>query len=80
MNIVNKINHFLIKSSNVAAKAPVIQKQNTTANNNPFAGPLISSQNSLKFYGQNKPIIGGFFAGYHNGKANYVGKKLFLEV
>ena len=30
-------------------------------------------------FAQNKPVQGGYFAGYYNGKANIVGKRLFIE-
>ncbi len=77
MQLVNMVNNF-IKAANVRHAAP---KQNVSvAGNNPFAGPLIKSQNSPQHYAQNRPVNGGFFAGYHNGKANYVGRKLFIEV
>ena len=32
------------------------------------------------FYGKNRPVTGGYFAGYYNGKPNIVGAKLFIEV
>ena len=28
----------------------------------------------------NKPVKGGYFAGYYNGKQNIVGRRLFIEV
>lgn len=48
-------------------------------NNNPFASPNIFN-NKNEFYGKNKPVAGGYFAGYYNGKPNIVGRKLFIEV
>ena len=30
-------------------------------------------------YAVNKPVKGGYFAGYYNGQANIVGRKLFIE-
>ncbi len=45
---------------------------------NPF---IAASQNpKSEFYAKNKPVQGGYFAGYYNGKANIVGQKLFIEV
>ena len=32
------------------------------------------------FYAKNKPVQGGYFAGYYNGKPNIVGTRLFVEV
>lgn len=51
----------------------------TTTNNNPFASPDIF-KNKNEFYGKNRPVAGGYFAGYYNGKPNIVGRKLFIEV
>lgn len=49
--------------------------------NNPFANPFVSSPNftSNYTYAKNKPVQGGYFAGYYNGKANIVGQRLFIE-
>ena len=46
---------------------------------NPFAGPFVSSSNKNYTYAKNNPVQGGYFAGYHNGKANIVGQRLFVE-
>ncbi len=57
-----------------------------TSSNNPFAAgagnPFVSAQNSNPFadYGQNKPVPGGYFAGYYNNQPNIVGRRLFIEV
>lgn len=50
--------------------------------NNPFANPFVTSEytkNNYQSYAQNKPVQGGYFAGYYNGRANIVGKRLFVE-
>ena len=31
-------------------------------------------------YAKNRPVKGGYFAGYYNGKPNIVGQRLFVEV
>ena len=46
--------------------------------NNPFVGPNFKGGSAS--YAQNKPVAGGYFAGYYNGKPNIVGRKLFVEV
>ncbi|MCI1274182.1 MAG: hypothetical protein LKG27_07100 [Clostridiaceae bacterium] len=46
-------------------------------NNNPFVS---YNGNTLASYGKNKPVKGGYFAGYYNGKQNIVGQRLFIEV
>ncbi len=47
-------------------------------NNNPFVNYNGNRYN--QFYAQNKPVKGGYFAGYYNGKQNIVGRRLFIEV
>lgn len=55
-------------------------QQVKTYQDNPFANPFITqSKTSNPFHGKNKPVFGGYFAGYHNGKPNIVGKRLFIE-
>lgn len=73
--------------ANVLSAAPMVQ---TTAvkktGTNPFAAgagnPFVSSQgsNPFEYYGQNRPVSGGYFAGYYNNKPNIVGRRLFIEV
>lgn len=46
--------------------------------NNPFENPFIQPQKSSS-YAVNKPVKGGYFAGYYNGKPNIVGRRLFIE-
>lgn len=45
---------------------------------NPFENPFIQPQASSN-YSVNKPVKGGYFAGYYNGKPNIVGRRLFIE-
>ena len=47
-----------------------------------LGNPFISATSATKneFYGKNKPIQGGYFAGYYNGTPNLVGQRLFIEV
>lgn len=56
--------------------APVVDSTRQTGN------PFISSAATSKseFYAKNKPVQGGYFAGYYNGKPNIVGQRLFIEV
>ena len=59
--------------------------QKTTVPQNPFAtqtgNPFVNSfsGNSSPYYGKNRPVAGGYFAGYYNGKPNIVGTRLFIE-
>lgn len=47
-------------------------------NNNPFVN--YNGNRFNQYYAQNKPVKGGYFAGYYNGKQNIVGRRLFIEV
>lgn len=53
-----------------------------TVATNPFGNPFVSPEGKSNYqsYAKNKPMSGGYFAGYHNGKANIVGQRLFVEV
>ena len=63
---------------------PRAQPVKKVVSNNPFANPFISNNNGTHshpgFYGKNKPVMGGYFTGYYNGKPNIVGQRLFIEV
>ena len=80
--IVNLLTRVL--TSNSAVQTTQISK--TRTNSNPFASaagnPFVTSQNSnpFKYYGQNRPVVGGYFAGYYNNQPNIVGRRLFIEV
>ncbi len=47
------------------------------AGSNPFIGPGSDDKDA---YGKNRPVPGGYFAGYLNGKPNIVGSKLFIVI
>ena len=77
-NMVSMINNIL---------QPVVPQQVQTVaqpviSENPFVtSPFITAPTQKSsFYGKNNPVAGGYFAGYHNGKPNIVGKRLFIEV
>ena len=58
--------------SRVLTSNPLVQSgavAQTRSSSNPFAN-----------YGQNKPVAGGYFAGYYNNQPNIVGRRLFIEV
>lgn len=58
---------------------PVVRESSNPYGNNPFVsynGKNFSNQ----YYAQNRPVKGGYFAGYYNGKQNIVGRRLFVEV
>ena len=72
---------------NVFAPATMVQTRGISqTGSNPFANysgnPFVSAQSNNPFadYGQNKPVPGGYFAGYYNNQPNIVGRRLFIEV
>lgn len=72
--------------ANVLTSAPMVQTTNVSrTGSNPFASssgnPFVSSYSNNPFadYGQNKPVAGGYFAGYYNNQPNIVGRRLFIE-
>lgn len=74
--IVSLLTKVLVPSTNNA----VATTQGTlTVSGNPFGNPFVNSR-SYTGYAQNKPVAGGYFAGYYNNKPNIVGQRLFLEV
>ena len=58
---------------------PAVREYSNPYGNNPFVNYNANSF-SNRFYAQNKPVKGGYFAGYYNGKQNIVGRRLFIEV
>ncbi len=74
VNIVNLLSRAFT-SNGVQTSTAV-----TPVTNNPFAKPVSApSQRNYTIYAQNKPVQGGYFAGYYNGKQNIVGQRLFVE-
>ncbi len=58
---------------------PVTTRSSNPFDNNPFVN-YNGHQYSSATYAKNKPVKGGYFAGYYNGKQNIVGRRLFIEV
>ena len=73
--IVSLLTKVLVPGTNNAVSAA--QAQLSSGNGNPFGNPFIKSYSG---YAQNKPVSGGYFAGYYNNKPNIVGQRLFVEV
>lgn len=76
--LVNLLTQVLTNTSTRAVQA----KSLTTTSSNPFANPFVTSQGAESYsaYGANRPVRGGYFAGYYNNKPNIVGQRLFIEV
>lgn len=69
----------VFQSPNIGITSPVVRQTSSSPyDNNPFVSYNGNSYN--RYYAQNKPVKGGYFAGYYNGKQNIVGRRLFIEV
>lgn len=79
-NLVSLISKSLYQAPTQAV-APV-QKNETTFTGGATRNIFLSgnSQASSYNYAKNKPLEGGYFAGYYNDKINIVGRKLFIEI
>ena len=80
--ILNLLSRVL--TSQPAVQAGGINRTNTrSTSSNPFASnnPFVNSNRDNPFatYGQNRPVAGGYFAGYYNNQPNIVGRRLFIE-
>ncbi len=77
--IVNFLSNAFM-SPGVNTTSPVVRQP---INDNPYSNNPFVNYNGNRynqFYAQNKPVKGGYFAGYYNGKQNIVGRRLFIEV
>lgn len=79
MSLVNFLSNAF-QAPSVNTTAPVVHQpqNNNPYSNNPFVNYIGNRYN--QYYAQNKPVKGGYFAGYYNGKQNIVGRRLFIEV
>jgi len=57
------------------------QPVQTVDTTNPFnPNPFVTKTVDMNNYAKNRPVQGGYFAGYYNGRPNIVGRRLFVEV
>ena len=81
--MITELVNFLSRSFQSRATAPIKKvalPENPFAaqsSGNPFVNSYVGQNNP--FYGKNRPVAGGYFAGYYNGKPNIVGTRLFIE-
>lgn len=59
--------------------APVTSVSKKQQYNNPFGNVSNSATYTPKTFAVNKPVKGGYFAGYYNGKPNIVGQRLYID-
>lgn len=77
ISIFNKV----LSPAVVNPKQPQQQAVQTVETTNPFnPNPFVSATIDMNNYAKNRPVQGGYFAGYYNGKPNIVGRRLFVEV
>lgn len=91
-NITSKGVHIMSEIMNIFTKALTTNSNipmgavTRATGSNPFVqtsnNPFVTPKNSNPFanYGQNRPVAGGYFAGYYNNQPNIVGRRLFIEV
>lgn len=78
--VLNNITNFVNKVFQ-PPEAKIITPLKNNQNYNPFGNHFLKAKDDNRdTYGRNKPVLGGFFAGYYNGKPNIVGTRLFVEV
>lgn len=77
-NIVNLLSQVLTPVQ-TKPTTPVVTKTSNPFDNNPFVS-FNGHRYESATYAKNKPVKGGYFAGYYNGKQNIVGRHLFVEV
>lgn len=64
----------------VYAPVSTTKSVSSQVSNNPFESNPFIQPASKSNYAVNRPVKGGYFAGYYNGKQNIVGRRLFVEV
>lgn len=69
----------VLTPTQVQSTQGVAPRSSNPFDNNPFVNYNGHTYNSAT-YAKNKPVRGGYFAGYYNGKQNIVGRQLFVEV
>jgi len=77
ISIFNKV----LSPSVVNPQQTQTQPVKTVESTNPFnPNPFVNTTIDMNTYAKNRPVQGGYFAGYYNGKPNIVGRRLFVEV
>ncbi|MGN1125102.1 MAG: hypothetical protein ACI4SM_02835 [Candidatus Gastranaerophilaceae bacterium] len=77
VSLFSKVLSPAAQQHNQPANVPSVQR----VDSNPFnPNPFVTKTIDMDSYAKNKPVKGGYFAGYYNGKPNIVGQRLFVEV
>ena len=82
-NFVNLLSNVLMPAQVSTRSGEIKRASSGSSYSNPFASnnPFVNSNHDNPFatYGQNRPVLGGYFAGYYNNQPNIVGRRLFIE-
>ncbi len=79
-NLISIFNKVLTPTT-VQPRQPQAKPVQTVDTTNPFnPNPFVTTTVDMNTYAKNRPVQGGYFAGYYNGKPNIVGRRLFVEV
>ena len=77
ISIFNKV----LSPAIVNPQQPQHQAVQPVESTNPFnPNPFVTKTVDMNTYAKNRPVQGGYFAGYYNGRPNIVGRRLFVEV
>lgn len=75
--MINGLKNMLARVMYTPAMTANIQ---TSKYYNPFETQNMSQDYSQqRTYAVNRPVKGGYFAGYYNGKPNIVGQRLYID-
>jgi hypothetical protein len=77
MSLFNSLTSLF--SPQTYATQPVKQQAIETAQQ-VSGNPFLNQNPDNAVYGKNRPVPGGYFAGYYNGQPNIVGQKLFIVI
>lgn len=80
--IMSLLTNAFVPNSGAPAVTTTQQATRVVSGGNPFANPFVTpgGRTYSASYAQNRPVSGGYFAGYYNNKPNIVGQRLFVEV
>ena len=77
--MINSLKNMLAQVMYTPTVNPKTNSDVSSLGYNPFEkNPFIQSPQRNN-YAVNRPVKGGYFAGYYNGKQNIVGRRLFIE-
>ncbi len=76
--MINSLKNMVSQVFYAPVSSQAVSSRTQSAGYNPFENPFVQMPSRTN-YAVNKPVKGGYFAGYYNGKPNIVGRRLFIE-